>query len=133
MPRGAVSVAAGTAFANPQKEPAMNADQRLGSTVRYAVALAGQPVRLAAVAAPRGLDLPYTCTLGDPGCHRDVLLDLANPPHSMYAATGRAMGLTLQRPWGLTAAGSGNIERQDDREPNLVDPLPWTSADLRGS
>lgn len=99
VPRGAVSIAAGSAFANPHEEPAMNAEQRLGSAVRYAVALAGQPDRLAAVAALRGHDLSCTCTLGDPGCHRNVLLDLANPPQSLYAATGRAMGLTLRRPW----------------------------------
>ena len=99
VPRGAVSVAAGTAFANPYDDPASTDEQRLGSPVRYAVALAGQPHRLAQIATLRGQDVSCTCDLGDPGCHRDVVLDLANPPQSPYAATGRAMGLTLRRPW----------------------------------
>lgn len=99
VPRGAVSVAAGTAFANPFDDPAMNDAQRLGATLRYAVSLARQPRQLAGIAALRGRDMSCTCDLGDPGCHRDVLLDLANPPQSLYAAAGRAMGLTLRRPW----------------------------------
>ena len=32
-------------------------------------------------------------------CHRDVLLDVANPPANAFRAGGRAMGLTLRRPW----------------------------------
>lgn len=99
VPRGAVSVAAGTAFANPYLDPVMDQKQRLGSTVRYAVALAGRRHDLADIAALRGHDMSCTCELADPGCHRNVLLDLANPPQSPYAATGRAMGLTLRRPW----------------------------------
>lgn len=99
VPHGAVSVAPGTAFANPFDDPAMSAEQRIGSTVRYAVTLAGRPHSLGDIAALRGRDMSCTCSLGDPGCHRGVLLDLANPPQSLYAATGRAMGLTLRRPW----------------------------------
>ena len=99
VPRGAVSVAAGTAFANTYDTPALSDEQRLGATVRYAVSLAGQPDRLADIAALRGRDLSCTCALGDPGCHRGVVLDLANPPNSLYAATGHAMGITLRRPW----------------------------------
>ena len=32
-------------------------------------------------------------------CHRDVLLDVANPPANAFRAGGHAMGLTLRRPW----------------------------------
>ena len=99
VPRGAVSVAAGTAFANPFDDPELSDEHRLGTTLRYAVTLAGRPHQLAEIAALRGRDVSCTCDLGDPACHRDVLLDLANPPQSLYAAAGRAMGLTLRRPW----------------------------------
>ncbi|WP_083298359.1 DUF4326 domain-containing protein [Mycolicibacterium grossiae] len=99
VPRGAVSVAAGTAFANPFDDPELSGEHRLGATLRYAVTLAGRPHQLAEIAALRGRDVSCTCDLGDPACHRDVLLDLANPPQSLYAAAGRAMGLTLRRPW----------------------------------
>lgn len=99
VPRGAVSVAAGTAFANPFDDPELSGEHRLGTTLRYAVTLAGRPHQLAEIAALRGRDVSCTCDLGDPACHRDVLLDLANPPQSLYAAAGRAMGLTLRRPW----------------------------------
>lgn len=99
VPHGTVSVAPGTAFANPFDDPTMTAEQRIGSTMRYAVTLAGRPDRLADIAALSGRDMSCTCSPGDPGCHRGVLLDLANPPQSLYAAAGRAMGLTLRRPW----------------------------------
>lgn len=99
VPPGAVSVAADTAFANPYAVPGMTDEQRLGAAVRYAVTVAGQPDRLADIAALRGKNLSCTCAQGDPGCHRGVLLDLANPPSSLYEATGHAMGLTLRRPW----------------------------------
>ena len=46
-----------------------------------------------------GRDLACTCALDDPACHRNVLLDVANPPASAFAADGRAMALTVRRPW----------------------------------
>jgi hypothetical protein len=98
-PRGAVLVSAGTPFANPFDKPAMSDGQRIGAMIKYAITVAGQPDRLAEISAISGRDLACTCPLGDPGCHRDVLLDLANPPRNPYASGGRAMGLTLRRPW----------------------------------
>ncbi|WP_141244927.1 DUF4326 domain-containing protein [Mycobacterium intracellulare] len=98
-PRGAVLVSAGTAFGNPFYKPSMSDDERVGATIKYAVTVAAQPDRLAEITAIGGRDLACTCTLGDPGCHRDVLLDLANPARNPYEAQGRAMGLTLRRPW----------------------------------
>ena len=98
-PRGAVSVSAGTPFANPFHTPTMSEDQRVGAMIKYAITLAGQPHRLAQISAIGGRDLACTCALGEPGCHRDVLLDLANPARNPYGAEGRAMGLTLRRPW----------------------------------
>lgn len=95
----AVSVAAGTQFANPF-ERGGNPIQRMGSVSEYAVWLAGRQDVLTAVAADlAGRDLSCTCALGDPACHRDVLLDVANPPSAPFRAGGRAMALTLRRPW----------------------------------
>lgn len=98
-PHGAVSVCAGTEFASPYDDPTMTSEHRVAAMIRYAVALAGKPDQLVKIRALRGRDIACTCALGDPGCHRDVLLDLANPPSSPYTAGGRAMGLTLRRPW----------------------------------
>jgi hypothetical protein len=44
-------------------------------------------------------NLACTCPLGEMPCHRDVLLDIANPPADPLTAGGRAVGLTVRRPW----------------------------------
>ena len=74
-------------------------DARLGGLVEFAVWLACQPDLLADVRGLAGRDLACTCALDDPACHRNVLLDVANPPASAFAAEGNAMGLTIRRPW----------------------------------
>ncbi len=96
---GAVSVGAETEFANPFAAEARTEDQRQSALTAYAVWLAGQPDRIAATRQLGGHDLSCTCALGDSTCHRNVLLDVANPPRDAFAAEGHAMGLTLRRPW----------------------------------
>lgn len=98
-PPGAVLIGDGTPFASPFHAHTMNDDQRIGATIKYAVTVAGQPDRLAQITAIGGRDLACSCAGAGPGCHRDVLLDLANPPRNPHAAQGRAMGLTMRRPW----------------------------------
>ena len=46
-----------------------------------------------------GRDLSCSCPLEHLPCHRDVLLDVANPPANPFSDGGRAMALTLRRPW----------------------------------
>ncbi len=46
-----------------------------------------------------GRDLSCSCPLDHLPCHRDVLLDVANPPANPFSDGGRAMALTLRRPW----------------------------------
>ncbi|GAA2429083.1 DUF4326 domain-containing protein [Mycolicibacterium llatzerense] len=96
---GAVSVDSGTDFANPFEADARNDEQRRAALLQYAVWLAAQPSQIGATRQLGGHDLSCTCALGDSTCHRNVLLDIANPPRDAFAAEGRAMGLTLRRPW----------------------------------
>lgn len=68
------------------------------AVVDYAVWLAGRADLLAAARAElAGYDLACRCPLATP-CHRDVLLDMVNPPTDPFAG-GRAVGLTVRRPW----------------------------------
>lgn len=96
---GAVSVSDGSDFANPFAVGAHTEDERQAALTEYAIWLAGQPHQIAATRALGGHDLSCTCALGENTCHRNVLLDIANPPHNAFAAEGLAMGLTLRRPW----------------------------------
>jgi Domain of unknown function (DUF4326) len=98
-PRGAASVAPPGRFANPFEPAGADGDARLGGLVEFAVWLAHRRDLLAEVHGLAGRDLACTCALDDPGCHRSVLLDVANPPEAPLIADGRAMGLTVRRPW----------------------------------
>ncbi len=97
-PHRGVAVGAGSPYANPF-EPASGADDaaRIGAVLRYATWLAGNRGLLESLRALRGRDLACQCRVGDPGCHRRVLLDVCNPPSG--AGGGDAMGLTVRRPW----------------------------------
>jgi len=71
---------------------------RAGAVIDYAVWLAGRVDLLTAARTElAGANLACYCPLDEP-CHRDVLLDVANPPADPLAG-GRAVGLTLRRPW----------------------------------
>lgn len=98
-PRGAASVADPGPFANPFESNSSCEAARVGGQIEFGVWLARRADLLADVRELAGRDLACTCALDDPACHRDVLLDVANPPTSPYVADGRAMGLTLRRPW----------------------------------
>lgn len=98
-PRGAASVSAPEPFANPFESESGDPLTRLGGLVKFGVWLARRSDLLTDVRGLAGRDLACTCALDDPACHRNVLLDVANPPTSPFAADGRAMALTLRRPW----------------------------------
>lgn len=73
---------------------------RAAAVTEYAVRLAGRADLLRAARDELvGYDLACTCPLESGPCHRDVLLDIANPPANPFSAGGRAMGLTVRRPW----------------------------------
>ena len=73
---------------------------RAAAVTEYAVRLAGRADLLGAARDElAGYDLACTCPLDSGPCHRDVLLDIANPPANPFSAGGRAMGLTVRRPW----------------------------------
>ena len=63
--RGAVSVSAGTEFANPFAISGGTEDQDHAAMLEYAVWLAGQPDRIAQTRELSGHDLSCTCALGD--------------------------------------------------------------------
>lgn len=128
-PRGAASVTAPGRFTNRFENQAADPSTRLEALVKFGVWLAGQRDLLAEVQSLAGRDLACTCALDDPACHRNVLLDLANPPSSPFTADGRAMALTLRRPWASLllvpeALGGKTIENRtwatDYRGPILI-------------
>lgn len=124
-PRGAESVAAPGRFANPFEPGRHSLNARLGALVKFGVWLAGQRDLLAEVRRLAGRDLSCTCSLDDPACHRNVLLDVANPPASGFAADGHAMALTVRRPWAsllLVPESSGG---------KTIENRTWTT-DYRG-
>lgn len=87
-------------FANLFDQDGLSPVQRMGALVKYAVWLAGRRSELLAVRDQlAGRDLSCTCPLNDPACHRNVLLDVANPPARPLSAGGRAMAMTVRRPW----------------------------------
>lgn len=94
----AVWVGPGSVWANPF-DVAAEPHSPAVAVARYAVWLAGRADLLAGARAQLGgRDLACSCPLDGPACHRDVLLDVANPPANPLGG-GRAMALTLRRPW----------------------------------
>jgi hypothetical protein len=74
-------------------------DQRGAAIADYAVRIAGRPDLLAqARAGLAGKDLGCYCPTGLP-CHRDVLIDIAQPAEDPYAPGGHTLGVTVARPW----------------------------------
>lgn len=114
-PNGAASVASPERFANPFEPGSPSMDTRLGGMVEFGVWFARQRDLLGELRALAGRDFFCGCTLDDSACRRIILLDVANLPTSPFAAAGRAMGLTVCRPWASLllvpeALGSKNIE-----------------------
>jgi hypothetical protein len=100
---------------------------RAAAVTEYAVWLAG---RLDLLQAARtelaGANLACTCGLDSGPCHRDVLLDIANPPADPFTGGGHAMGVTLRRPWASMLLVPESLGGR------LVDTRTW-STDYRGS
>ncbi|MGH3556014.1 MAG: DUF4326 domain-containing protein [Mycobacterium sp.] len=97
LPAHTRSVARPTRWANPIRAAASR-DARAAAVAEYAVWLAGRADLLAVAAELTGFNLACYCPLDQP-CHRDALLDIANPATNPLTADGHAMGLTLRRPW----------------------------------
>lgn len=97
--RGSASVAPSERFANQFESSAASMDSRLGALVEFGVRLAHQRDLLGELRTLAGRDFSCACALDGPACHRNVLLDVANLPASPFAADGRAMGITIRRPW----------------------------------
>jgi hypothetical protein len=93
LPLGVVWVGPDSRWANPF---GCGSD---AAVVAYAVWLAGRAELLAAArSALAGRDLACACPVGV-ACHRDALLEVANPPVDPYPGGGRVLGLTGRRPW----------------------------------
>lgn len=124
-PRGALSVAAATRLANPFESDRASGPARMGALVEFGVWLAGRSDLLSDVRSAAGRDLSCTCALTDAACHRNVLLDIANPPASGFAADGRAMSLTIRRPWASLLLVPESLGGK------TVENRPW-ATDYRG-
>ena len=72
--------------------------RRAAALADYAVRLAGRPDLIERARTElAGHDLGCTCAPGVP-CHRDILLDVAQPPADPYRG-GHGLAVTLPRPW----------------------------------
>jgi hypothetical protein len=72
--------------------------RRAAALADYAVHLAGRPDLIALARTElAGHDLGCACAPGVP-CHRDILLDVAQPPADPYRG-GHGLAVTLARPW----------------------------------
>ena len=90
--------AAGAVWVGPDSRWANHFGSGPAGVVTYAVWLAGRAELLAAARSElAGRDLACACPVGA-SCHRDVLLEVANPPADPYTG-GRVLGLTMRRPW----------------------------------
>jgi hypothetical protein len=99
---------------------------RAAAVTEYAVWLAGRLDLLhAARTELAGANLACSCPVDSGPCHRDVLLDIANPPADPFTAGGRAMGLTLRRPW------ASMLFVPEPLGGKLIDTRAWTT-DYRG-
>ncbi|MDT5366626.1 MAG: hypothetical protein QOC62_1057 [Mycobacterium sp.] len=98
LPPHTFSVAHPSRWAGPQCA-ADTSRERAAAVVEYAVWIAGRADLLAARGELHGQNLACYCPLDRGPCHREVLLDLADPPADPFTAGGHAMGLTLRRPW----------------------------------
>jgi len=98
LPPHTKCVARPTKWARPQPNPP-DWLSHAAAVVDYAVWIAARADLLSAARAElAGADLACDCAPQMP-CHRDVLLDLANPPADPGVAGGRAVGVTVRRPW----------------------------------
>jgi hypothetical protein len=104
---------------------APNAQRRSAILADYAVRVAGRPDLLARARAElAGHDLACECPAGLP-CHRDILIDFAQPPAGPLAAGGHALAVTAPRPWAsLTLLPQSLAD-------NVIHNRSW-STDYRG-
>lgn len=99
LPPHTVSVAPPSRWANPRPGAATWFGQA-SAVVDYAVWLAGRLDLLTAARSElAAANLACYCPLNGPPCHREVLLDIANPPFDPLLSGGHAMALTVRRPW----------------------------------
>lgn len=98
----------------------MSAAQRWAAVSEYAVRLAGRVDELAELRHRVGCrELSCRCSGDDLGCHRRVLLDYAEGPTHPVTPEGRAIGLTVRRPWASLLlvpeqAGGKSVENRTD-------------------
>jgi hypothetical protein len=104
---------------------ATNPMQRAAAVADYAVQLAGRPdLIMAARAELAGQDLACPCAADAP-CHRDVLLDVAEPLAGP-ARAGHGLAITLARPWASL------VLLPEALSPNVVHTRSWCT-DYRGA
>jgi hypothetical protein len=92
-----ISVTHPSRWAGPACDEA-SPTRRAGALADYAVHLAGRPDLIERARTElAGHDLACACAPGVP-CHRDILLDVAQPPADPYRG-GHGLAVTLPRPW----------------------------------
>ena len=98
LPAGAIPVGADTPWAHPrQPQRGATPETRAAACAEYAAWIAGRADLLrAARCGLAGHDLACECPEGP--CHRDVLIDIANPPADPLDTGTSLMGLMVNRP-----------------------------------
>ena len=92
-----ISVTHPSRWAGPACDEA-SPTRRAAALADYAVHLAGRPDLIERARTElAGHDLACACAPGVP-CHRDILLDVAQPPADPYRG-GHGLAVTLPRPW----------------------------------
>ena len=125
LARQPISVANPSRWASAACQPS-TPQQRAGALAEYAVHLAGRPdlIELARTELA-GANLACPCA-PDLRCHRDILLDFAQPPADPYRPGGHALAVTLPRPWASL------VLLPDALAPNVVHTRSWCT-DYRGA
>lgn len=119
LPPGTIAINSDPRWRNPFDDAlpgAASTVARAAALTHYAVWLAGRRELIDARGELEGHHLACSCPLGQP-CHRDVLLDLADPDTITGRRHGRAVALTVRRPWASLllvpgAIGGKNIENR---------------------
>lgn len=98
LPAAAIPVGADTPWAHPrQPQRGATPETRAAACAEYAAWIAGRADLLRAARCElAGHDLACECPEGP--CHRDVLIDIANPPADPLDTGTSLMGLTVNRP-----------------------------------
>ena len=131
LPAAAIPVGADTPWANPrQPQWGATSEIRAAACAEYAAWIAGRADLLRAARCELARhDLACECSAGP--CHRDVLIDIANPPADPLDTGTGLMGLTVNRPAASMPLVEGFLGGKTVVAKTFGDRLPGIRSRLR--